>query len=266
MLAVSLRMTRRLHLQLIRAVGHISPLHHRLVVVNGPHRTFIIMTQSSPLSAPYVPPYVREGEEAPQSSGLVTHYQLNPVVRMLQQRIQHDTELLSRMMWLHQANTATSTFPGTEQLQHSYSYRATISGGEFVSDSQGSLVVTNQGRLQEAEEDIMDLSLEKKPSSQTGSPQFPVSPAIPDPENLIKTLSTKHPRPVFWNLLWALLRDQSFSSIVSWTDSKDLKFKIWDFQFLVDTWGKVKSKENMDVKNIVKVFHQIYTSIYVIYI
>ena len=206
--------------------------------------------------------YVREGEGSPQSPGLESQYQLNPVVRLLQQRIQHDTELLSRMIWLQQTSPATPSFPVTEQLQHSYSYRARISGGELVSDSQGSLLATDQGRLQEAEEeDIMDLSLEKKPSSDTGSHQLPGSPALPDPENIVKSLSSKHPRPVFWNLLWALLRDKSFSSIVSWTDSKDLKFKIWNLPFLVDTWGKVKCKENMEVKNIVKVFHLIYTSI-----
>ena len=229
------------------------------------HPLPIIMIQTTTLYAPptYVPPYVREGEDAPQSP--VNHSQVNPVVRMLQQRIQHDTELLSRMMWLHQANTAIPPFPPSE-LQPTYSYRARISGGEFVLDSQGNLLVTDQGQLQERgeelaraeEEDIMDLSLEKKSSNEAGSSQLPSSPATPDIENLLETLSTKHLRPVFWNLLWALLRDQSFSSIVSWTDSKNLKFKILNLQFLVDTWGKVKRNENMDVQNIVKVFHHIY--------
>lgn len=187
---------------------------------------------------------------------------------MLQQRILHDTELLSRMMSLHQANMATSSLSVTEQSdlversRPSYSYRARICGGEFVSDSQGNLLVTDSGQLQERggeltkteEEDILDLSLEKNPTSAIGSPD------PPETEVIVKSLSTNHPRPVFWNLLWALLRDQSFSSILCWTDSKDLKFKIWNFQFLADTWGKVKCKEHMDVNNIVKVLYQIYTA------
>ena len=218
-------------------------------------------------------PYAREGEDAPQSQ--VNHYQLNPVVTMLQQRILHDTELLSRMMSLHQADTATTTtttssLSDTEQIdlversRPSYSYRARICGGEFVSDSRGNLLVTDNGQLQERggevikteEKDILDLSLEKNSSSATRSPQFPGSPGLPDTEIILKNPSTNHHRPVFWNLLWALLRDQSFSSILCWTDSKDLKFKIFDFQFLASTWGKVKSKENMEVDNIVQVFYR----------
>ena len=224
-----------------------------------------------PLYAPpglLMTPY--EGEDPPQS--LVQHYQLNPVVSMLQQRIQHDTELLGRMMTVHQVNTATTTFPVVEHSQisqsdlvversrPSYSYRARICGGEFVSDSQGNLLVTDNGQLQERggeltkteEEDILDLSLEKNLSRTTGSV------GLPDIEAVLKSISTNHHRPVFWNLLWALLRDPSFISILCWTDSKDLKFKIFNFQFLADTWGSVKAKDNMDINNIVKVFHQIY--------
>ena len=222
-------------------------------------------------------PYAREGEDAPQSQ--VNHYQLNPVVTMLQQRILHDTELLSRMMSLHQADTATTTtsLSDTEQIdlversRPSYSYRARICGGEFVSDSRGNLLVTDNGQLLERggevikteEKDILDLSLEKNPRSKTRSPQFPGSPGLPDTEIILKNLSTNHHRPVFWNLLWALLRDQSFSSVLCWTDSKDLKFKILNFQFLADTWGSVKCKENMDINNIVKVLsYQIYRAIF----
>ena len=98
------------------------------------------------------------------------------------------------------------------------------------------------------EEDILDLSLEKNLSRTAGSV------GLPDTEAVLKSISTNHHRPVFWNLLWALLRDPSFSSILCWTDSKDLKFKILNFPFLADTWGAVKSKENMDVNNIVKVY------------
>ena len=220
-------------------------------------------------------PYAREVEvDSPLLiPGLVSHYQLNPVVTMLQQRIKHDTDLLTKMMSLHEANTTTTPLPVTEhsqtalveRSQPSYSYRARICGGEFVSDSQGNLLVTDNGQVQERggeltkvkeeeEEDILDLSLERNPSSATGSPQFAGRASLPDTETILKTLTANHHRPVLWNLLWTLLRDQSFSSILCWTDSKDLKFKILNFPFLADTWGAVKSKENMDVSNIVKVY------------
>ena len=271
--------------------------------------------------------------EVVQTGGLALSSQSNPVLSILQQRIRHDTELLSRMMsqshqpqedfsrmmsHQHQDDLSTmmpqqpqedfsvimsqqpqddpsmmmshqpqadlsmmmfqhhqsdplvvaamaqfsSPSPGCSQ-EPSYSYRARISDGGFVSDSKGNLLVTPNSQLQGAgagarahQSDILDLTVSNTMRLKVSSPSSPPGPRCSQlVHDIVKSISLKQERPVFWNLLWALLENQTHSSIICWSNAETLKFKIINFQILAEIWGVIKSNRNMSVGNIAQVVY-----------
>ena len=269
--------------------------------------------------------------EVVQTGGLALSSQSNPVLSILQQRIRHDTELLSRMMsqshqpqedfsrmMSHQHQDDLSTMmpqqpqedfsvimsqqpqddssmmmfqqpqadlsmmmfqhhqsdplvvPGMAQFsspspgcsqEPSYSYRARISDGGFVSDSKGNLLVTPNTQLQGAgarahQSDILDLTVSNTMRLKVSSPSSPPGPRCSQlVHDIVKSISLKQERPVFWNLLWALLENQTHSSIICWSNAETLKFKIINFQILAEIWGVIKSNRNMSVGNIAQVVY-----------
>ena len=139
-----------------------------------------------------------------------------------------------------------------------YSYRARIRDGRFISDSEGNLLITNTGHQErsgeekrEVETDILDLSVESKE-------RWRVSGQTTDQlvTDTLKTISLKQDRPVFWNLLSALLENNAHGSIVRWTNPESSIFKILNFPVLAEVWGVIKSNRNMTVGSIMKVKHK----------
>ena len=139
-----------------------------------------------------------------------------------------------------------------------YSYRARIRDGRFISDSEGNLLITNTGHQErsgeekrEVETDILDLSVESKESGRVSGQT--TDQLVTD---TLKTISLKQDRPVFWNLLSALLENNAHGSIIRWTNPESSIFKILNFPVLAEVWGVIKSNRNMTVGSIMKVIHK----------
>ena len=173
-------------------------------------------------------------------------------------------ERLSRLTSPHSQEELPLTQPASfsSRQEPTYSYRARIRDGRFISDSEGNLLITNTGHQErsgeeeredkrEVETDILDLSVESKDSGRVRG--LTSNQLVTD---TLKTISLKQDRPVFWNLLSALLENNAHSSIIRWTNPENSIFKILNFPILAEVWGVIKSNRNMTVGSIMKVIQK----------